>query len=43
MGGGDRADAGLGEEPGNSKLTKARKVEVPILSEADLVGLLKRT
>ncbi len=33
----------VGEEPGNSKLTKARKVEVPILSEADLVELLKRT
>jgi DNA ligase (NAD+) len=33
----------VGEEPGNSKLTRARKVEVPILSEADLVGLLKRT
>jgi len=33
----------VGEEPGNSKLTKARKVEVPILSEADLVKLLKRT
>ncbi|HEY8792005.1 MAG TPA: NAD-dependent DNA ligase LigA [Gaiellaceae bacterium] len=33
----------VGEEPGNSKLTKARKVEVPILSEADLVGLLRRT
>ena len=33
----------VGEEPGNSKLTKARKVEVPILSEADLVGILKRT
>jgi DNA ligase (NAD+) len=33
----------VGEEPGNSKLTKARKVEVPILSEAALVGLLKRT
>jgi DNA ligase (NAD+) len=32
----------VGEEPGNSKLTKARKVEVPILSEADLVELLKR-
>ena len=33
----------VGEEPGNSKLTKARKVEVPTLSEADLVELLKRT
>jgi DNA ligase (NAD+) len=33
----------VGEEPGNSKLTKARKVEVPILSEADLVELLRRT
>ena len=33
----------VGEEPGNSKLTKARKVEVAILSEADLVQLLKRT
>ena len=32
----------VGEEPGNSKLTKARKVEVPILSEPDLVKLLKR-
>ena len=32
----------VGEEPGNSKLTKARKVEVPILSEADLVELLQR-
>jgi DNA ligase (NAD+) len=32
----------VGEEPGNSKLTKARKVEVPILSEADLVELLRR-
>jgi DNA ligase (NAD+) len=33
----------VGEEPGNSKLTKARKVEVPILAEADLVELLRRT
>jgi DNA ligase (NAD+) len=31
----------VGEEPGNSKLTKARKVEVPLLSEADLVELLQ--
>jgi DNA ligase (NAD+) len=30
----------VGEEPGNSKLTKARKVEVPLLSEADLVKLV---
>ncbi|MGZ4392486.1 MAG: NAD-dependent DNA ligase LigA [Gaiellaceae bacterium] len=33
----------IGEEPGNSKLTKARKAEVPLLSEADLVELLSRT
>ncbi len=33
----------VGEEPGNSKLTKARKAEVPLLSETDLVELLKRT
>ena len=32
----------VGEEPGNSKLTKARKAEVPLLSEADLVELLQR-
>jgi DNA ligase (NAD+) len=31
----------VGEEPGNSKLTKARKAEVPVLSEADLVELLR--
>src|SRR4051812_3173192 len=31
----------VGEEPGNSKLTKARKVEVPLLTEADLVDLLR--
>ena len=31
----------VGEEPGNSKLTKARKVEVPLLSEEDLVELLR--
>jgi DNA ligase (NAD+) len=31
----------VGEEPGNSKLTKARKVEVPLLSEAELVELLQ--
>jgi DNA ligase (NAD+) len=31
----------VGEEPGNSKLTKARKLEVPQLSERDLVELLR--
>jgi DNA ligase (NAD+) len=31
----------VGEEPGNSKLTKARKLEVPQLSEQDLVELLR--
>jgi DNA ligase (NAD+) len=31
----------VGEEPGNSKLTKARKLEVPLLTEADLVQLLR--
>ena len=30
----------VGEEPGASKLTKAQKAEVPILSEADLLKLL---
>jgi DNA ligase (NAD+) len=32
----------VGEEPGNSKLTKARKVEVPLLTEQDLNELLSR-
>ena len=31
----------VGEEPGNSKLTKARKLEVPLLAEADLIELLR--
>jgi DNA ligase (NAD+) len=31
----------VGEEPGNSKLTKARKLEVPLLTEQDLVRLLR--
>jgi DNA ligase (NAD+) len=31
----------VGEEPGNSKLTKAGKLEVPRLSERDLVELLR--
>ena len=31
----------VGEEPGNSKLTKARKADVPLLNEADLVALLR--
>ncbi len=30
----------VGEEPGASKLTKAQKVEVPILAEAELLALL---
>ena len=30
----------VGEEPGASKLTKAQKAEVPILSESDLLALL---
>jgi DNA ligase (NAD+) len=32
----------IGEEPGNSKLTKARKLEVPLLSEQELAELLAR-
>ena len=31
----------VGEEPGASKLTKAQKAEVPILSETDLLELLR--
>ena len=30
----------VGEEPGKSKLTKAEKAGVPLLTEADLVALL---
>jgi DNA ligase (NAD+) len=31
----------VGEEPGNSKLTKAKKLEVPLLTEPELVELLR--
>ncbi len=31
----------VGEEPGNSKLTKAEKAGVPMLTEDDLVQLLR--
>jgi DNA ligase (NAD+) len=31
----------VGEEPGNSKLTKAKKLEVPLLAEEDLKALLR--
>jgi DNA ligase (NAD+) len=33
----------VGEEPGNSKLTKAQKAGVPLLTEADLLELLGRS
>jgi DNA ligase (NAD+) len=33
----------VGEEPGNSKLTKAQKLDVPLLTEADLLQLLGRS
>jgi DNA ligase (NAD+) len=32
----------VGEEPGNSKLSKAKKLEVPLLTEPELVELLRR-
>jgi DNA ligase (NAD+) len=33
----------VGEEPGNAKLTKAQREGVPLLSEADLLQLLRRS
>jgi NAD-dependent DNA ligase len=32
----------VGEEPGNSKLSKAKKLDVPQLTEGELVELLSR-
>jgi DNA ligase (NAD+) len=32
----------VGEDPGNSKLSKARKLEVPLLAEPELLDLLRR-
>lgn len=31
----------VGEDPGNSKLTKAKKLDVPLITEADLLELLR--
>ena len=32
----------VGEEPGNSKLMKAKKLDVPLLEDQDLLELLSR-